>query len=105
MDKNLNEQIKEFKSPQSKVLVTALFLAVIALYSKSLYNESETKKKCTNDAEKYERKIDVRDSIINSMKIEEVRKSYEERRDFKVLIAQQDSTIDRLQKALNDLKR
>lgn len=104
ISKDLKKQIAEFNSPQSRVLTTALFIAVIVLWSlflKERNNSDNREKDCIKDNRHLRRVIDSM-NIDKSTAIADI--NVERQAERKRISDQQDSTIKIMQKIINNIK-
>lgn len=99
--KDLKEQIKEFNSPQSRVLTTVLLIAAIVSWSmflKQLEKSEDRARTCEENNDRKDRRID-------SMIVDKNNTTAQTNRELKILSEHQDSTIKVMQKIINDIKR
>lgn len=99
--KDLQKQIGEFNSPQSRVLIMCLLVAIVAIWNLFI-NE---KGKSDIRESRCETRVDRLQSIIDSMNIDRATIAAKVNIEIKRVSDQQDSTIKIMQKIINDIKR
>lgn len=105
---DLKKQIGEFNSPQSRVLVSALFVAIIVVWSLFLKDKGNERsksdireKECNEDNKRLHH-------VIDSMNIDKYKTiadiNIDRQSERKRISDQQDSTIKIMQKIINNIK-
>lgn len=108
LPQELVKPIDEIKTPSNKVLVIALFLAIIALYVNSLYDKSQTTKEAKAQARIYEGELNywktiarVKDSLYDDCG----NKRYEDAKNTNYAVEKRSKLNDSIQTLIKKITR